>query len=89
MEIRELPKEFTKNKEVFTQIGYNPETQVYLYKRTFPRGAVVYEVFKRRINKRFNCVSYPGDEAFGFWALTFPKYEQAKAHMDKGLKYDV
>lgn len=50
--IKELKKEFIKNKERFIQIGYNPQTEVYLYKRIFPGGAIVYEVFKRKINKR-------------------------------------
>ena len=34
--IKELKKEFIKNKERFIQIGYNPQTEVYLYKRIFP-----------------------------------------------------
>lgn len=83
--IKELKKEFIKNKERFIQIGYNPQTEVYLYKRIFPGGAIVYEVFKRKINKRFNCVSYPGNNAFGYWALTFPKYEQARYYLDNGF----
>ena len=83
--IKELEKEFIKNKERIVQIGYNPQTKVYLYKRIFPRGAIVYEVFKRRINKRFNCISYSGDNAFGYWALTFPKYEQARYYLDNGF----
>lgn len=49
--IKELGKEFIKNKERFIQIGYNPQTEVYLYKRIFPGGAIIYEVFKRKINK--------------------------------------
>lgn len=32
--IKELGKEFIKNKERFIQIGYNPQTEVYLYKVT-------------------------------------------------------
>ena len=42
--IKELKKEFIKNKERFIQIGYNPQTEVYLYKRIFPLLAIVYEV---------------------------------------------
>lgn len=33
--IKELEKEFIKNKDRFIQIGYNPKTEVYLYKRIF------------------------------------------------------
>ena len=54
--IKELKKEFIKNKERFIQIGYNPQTEVYLYKRIFPGGAIVYEVFKRKINKRLSLI---------------------------------
>lgn len=57
--IKELKKEFIKNKERFIQIGYNPQTEVYLYKRIFPGGAIVYEVFKRKINKRLTMLAIP------------------------------
>lgn len=92
-EVRELQKEFTKNGEKFTQIAYNPDTQIYIYKREHPAGMVAYEVFKRKINKHFmmqgSYVAYPGDNAFGKWALYIVKYEDAVKHMDKGIKYDV
>lgn len=29
-----------------------------------------YEVFKRRENTMYNCISYPTDKAFGIWAWT-------------------
>lgn len=33
---------------------------------------IYYEVFKKRINPRFSCVSYPTIRAFGIWAWTTP-----------------
>jgi hypothetical protein len=45
----------------------------YLYECTGEDFNTHYEVFRRVENKRFNCVSYPGDEAFGKWAWTFTK----------------
>ena len=29
---------------------------------------VAFEVFKHKENTQFDCVSYPGNEAFGQWA---------------------
>lgn len=36
-----------------------------------------YEIFERRENKRFNCVSYPSNKAFGLWAKTTGEYNTA------------
>lgn len=36
-----------------------------------------YEVFKRKVHSQFNVESYPSGEAFGHWAWTYPRYEQA------------
>ena len=51
-------------------------------------GRIYYEVFKRKINKRFAVVSYPGGEAFGNWAWTFAKLSDARsklADIDKSI----
>ena len=29
-----------------------------------------YEVFKKKLNDRFGCISYPTSKAFGIWAWT-------------------
>jgi hypothetical protein len=36
-----------------------------------------YEVFIRKINKRFRCESYPTSKAFGIWAWTFKTKDKA------------
>ena len=36
-----------------------------------------YEVFKRKENARFGCVSYPKSNSFGLWAWTFKSFELA------------
>ena len=36
-----------------------------------------YEVFKRKVNNKFNCISYPSDKSFGIWAWTCLSYEKA------------
>ena len=73
MNIEELPTEFKKFGDQFTQIGYNEVTGMYLYKRVRPTGMTYYEVFKRRIGNVYRqvdkpCVLYPTNEAFGIWA---------------------
>ena len=36
-----------------------------------------YEVFLHKINRRFNQVSYPGGESFGYWAWCYTSLEDA------------
>lgn len=36
-----------------------------------------YEVFERRENTQFNCISYPSNKAFGLWAKTTSSYNRA------------
>lgn len=36
-----------------------------------------YEVFKRKINTKFNCISYPSDKSFGLWAWTYKDLDNA------------
>ena len=49
----------------------------YLYECTGENFNTHYEVFRHKENTQFNCVSYPGDEAFGKWAYTFEKKVEA------------
>ena len=39
---------------------------------------IYYEVFRKRLNHRFACVSYPRSKAFGIWASTTPDLDRAK-----------
>lgn len=36
-----------------------------------------YEVFKRKYNDRFDCESYPSSNAFGIWAWSYSKLDDA------------
>lgn len=36
-----------------------------------------YEVFKRKENNHFNCISYPSNKAFGIWAYSCSTLEKA------------
>ena len=40
-------------------------------------GVIHYEVFEKRINRRFNTISYPNDNSFGVWAWTYRDKEKA------------
>ena len=42
-----------------------------------------YEVFKRILNKRFACESYPTSKAFGIWAWTHMTIEAAIKKFDE------
>lgn len=67
--MRELEEKFIGKGEVkgfiFTQI--KKSEYAYVYK--VDNGASVnYEVFFRKENTQFNCISYPSSKAFGIWA---------------------
>ena len=77
--MKELAKYFTGKGEVrgfeFTQLESNG--RAYLYQvRTPLDGRIHYEIFRRKENARFNCISYPGSKAFGDWATTTRDYEK-------------
>ncbi len=78
--MKELEKHFIGRGEVrgfdFRQIKSN--ARAYLYQvRTPLDGRIHYEIFKRKANTRFNCISYPGSKAFGDWATTTRDYQKA------------
>ena len=65
--------------------------KAYLYSVT-TEGGVHYEVFERKENTQFDCVSYPKSNSFGVWAFTtvdwgkaLAKYEYYKAKEKKVL----
>lgn len=55
----------------------------YLYSVHGGSGRVYYEVFERRVNSRYNVVSYPKAKAFGIWALTTYDEELANEYFDE------
>lgn len=46
------------------------------------KDSVHYEVFKRRENTLYDCVSYPSDKAFGKWAWTCGDLDRANDILD-------
>lgn len=71
-EIKELAETFEGRGEVrgdtFRQLFKSEKA--YMYERK-SEDTLYYEVFKRKINKQFNCVSYPKSNSFGDWAWCF------------------
>ena len=70
--MKQLPKNFTGCGEVsgflFKQL--RASDRAYLY-QVDAYGKIHYEVFRKRINKRFGNISYPSSKAFGVWAWTY------------------
>jgi len=81
--MRELEESFIGRGQVkgfkFTQIKKNDYG--YIYKVEIS-GRVYYEVFKRKENIRFNCVSYPSSKAFGIWAWTTIFIKSAEEYLE-------
>lgn len=77
--MRQLKTEFIGKGQVkgfkFTQV--EKSLNAYLYK-VESDGLEHYEVFYHKENDRFNCVSYPSNQAFGIWAWTYKNLETAQ-----------
>lgn len=81
--MRELKENFIGTGQVkgfkFTQL--EKSCNAYLYQITID-NTIHYEVFHRKENNRFNCVSYPSNKAFGLWAWTYKNLQTAKDKFD-------
>ncbi len=64
--------EFTQIKK--TEFGY-------IYK-VDTKNTIWYEVFKRKVNSRYNCISYPSNKAFGVWAWTVNSLDKANSILE-------
>lgn len=76
--MKELERIFIGRGEVrgveFRQIEANDKG--YLYE-VVNGDRIYYEVFRRKENTQFNCVSYPSAKAFGNWAWTTASLDRA------------
>ncbi|HNW72620.1 MAG TPA: hypothetical protein PKN44_03255 [Bacteroidales bacterium] len=82
--IKELPDVFVGKGEVrnfhFKKIAEKPAGFLY---RVTSSELIHYEVFKRKVNKRFNCVSYPSSNRFGIDAWTTRDLSEARQRFDQ------
>jgi hypothetical protein len=78
MVIKELQTDFIGKGQVrgfkFTQISKT--NTAFLYEIN-TGDMIYYEVFRKRINRRYGCESYPTDKAFGIWAWTTSNLNRA------------
>ena len=76
--MKELKTDFIGRGEVkgfeFTQLKKTEFGYIYAV-NTGDR--VHFEVFKRKENRKFNCISYPKTKSFGVWAWTVGSMERA------------
>lgn len=54
----------------------------YIYAQKGETGVLAYEVFKHMENDYYDCVSFPSNEAFGTWAWTYHKLEDAQKRLE-------
>ena len=75
--MKELDKEIKKRGFVYIQEFAG--TSGYVYRQVLNGVTVGFEAFLRKENKQFNCISFPGDCAFGIWAWTTKTLDRAKS----------
>ena len=77
--MKELEKEFIGRGEVrgfiFTQLIKNEYGYIY---QVSNNGNIHFEVFRRKENTQFNCISYPKSPSFGIWAWSKTTFEDAQ-----------
>lgn len=82
--MKQLQKEFIGRGEVkgfrFTQLKQNQYAFIYKVETS---GGKHYEVFRKKINNKYNCESYPRSKSFGSWAWSFFSYEKALLKFDE------
>ena len=52
------------------------------------KDTIHYEVFKRKENTMYDCVSYPTDKAFGLWAWTCDSVDRASEILETFKKIE-
>ncbi len=83
--MKELDMIIKKGTKSFSQIEISK--RAYIYKITDNHtDHIYYEVFERRANRRFSCISYPTDKAFGKWAWCISKGENNIVAHEAALK---
>ncbi len=83
--MRELNQTYQKGTKTYTQI--RSSNQGYIYEVTDSEtDHIYYEVFEKRYNRRFDCISYPTEKAFGKWAWCISRGEDYKSALDIAIK---
>lgn len=77
--MKDLDKVIKKRGFVYTQLF--ADTSGYVYRQDLNGVTVGFEAFLRKENTQFDCVSFPGDNAFGVWAWSCKTFDLAKSHL--------
>jgi hypothetical protein len=77
--MKELDQVIKKRGFVYTQLF--ADTSGYVYRQDLNGVTVGFEAFLRKENTQFDCVSFPGDNAFGVWAWSCKTFDLAKGHL--------
>lgn len=76
--MRELKESFIGKGQVrgfeFTQVKKTEHGYIY---KIDTKNTICYEVFHKRVNSQYNCISYPSNKAFGVWAWTYNTLDKA------------
>lgn len=84
-----LQTTFRKFGDTFTQIAYNPATEMYLYRREQPGGIVYYEVFCKQFQQKLGYDIYPRSSIFGFGCALCIRgvdYDKAEWYLNNGFE---
>jgi len=73
--MKELNLLIKKKGFIYTQAFKNEKG--YIYKQQLNGIELGFEVFYRTENTKFNCISFPGDNAFGVWAWSVKTFDRA------------
>lgn len=74
--MKQLETKITKNGFTYRQLYTGPEG--YIYEQNYDGEVIAYEAFRRVENTQFDCISFPGNEAFGKWAWSCRTLERAQ-----------
>lgn len=72
------------NKKGFTYKQVFKNETGYIYSQHLGDRLLGFEVFYRKENTQFDCVSFPGDESFGIWAWSVRTFDKAMIYLNNG-----
>ena len=80
--MKDLDIEINRGGFIYKQVFKNDNGYIYSQERN---GVMIgYESFLRMENTQYNCISFPGNEAFGKWAWSVRTLEAAMKHIANG-----
>ncbi len=78
--MKDLAKDIKRGGFDYSQVFNGPKG--YVYSQTAKGRLIGFEAFLRKENTQFNCISFPGDNAFGIWAWSTRTLEKALKYVE-------